>query len=119
MRIIEENLPATTAPYAQGLRDCLQAFAAALPVQRVILFGSHARGEATAESDVDLCVVARGIESQHRAAVTLRRAVGLLRHKPALSLVPISPERLREKLSRGDPFFQTVLREGVCIAQDD
>jgi hypothetical protein len=33
--------------------------------------------------------------------------------------VPISPERLREKLSRGDPFFQTVLREGVCIAQDD
>lgn len=119
MRIIDENLPAAPDQLAAGLRDCVQAFAAVLPVERVILFGSHARGQADAHSDVDLCVVAHGIHSQHRAAVTLRRAVGRLRHKPPLSLVPISPERLTEKLEGGDPFFQTILREGLCIAEED
>lgn len=119
MRIIEKNLPPVPAQLADGLRDCVQAFAAVLPVQRVILFGSYARGQAGTDSDVDLCIVAHGIDSQHRAAVTLRRAVGRLRHKPALSLVPISPERLIEKIERGDPFFRTVLREGVCIAEEN
>jgi predicted nucleotidyltransferase len=119
MHIIEKNLPLAPAQLAEGLRDCVQAFATVLPVQRVILFGSYARGDADANSDVDLCVVAHGVSSQHRAAVTLRRAVGRLRHKPAMSLVPISPERLREKLGRGDPFLQTIMREGICIAEED
>lgn len=39
------------------LRERLPALAAALPLRRVVLFGSWAKGRATAFSDVDLLVV--------------------------------------------------------------
>lgn len=39
------------------LREQLPSLAAALPVRRVVLFGSWATGRATAFSDVDLLVV--------------------------------------------------------------
>ena len=80
---------------------------------------SHARGESTPESDVDLCIVTNGSEAQQSAARTLRRAIGRIRNKPALSLVPISQERLAEKRRIRDPFYETILREGVCLAEKD
>ncbi|MBI2839592.1 MAG: nucleotidyltransferase domain-containing protein, partial [Acidobacteria bacterium] len=64
MRLSLENLPASLAPQRQTLTRCLEAMDRALPLRRVILFGSHARGDARADSDVDLCVVADGAERQ-------------------------------------------------------
>jgi predicted nucleotidyltransferase len=90
-----------------------------LPIERVLLFGSYARGESRPDSDVDLCVIAKGIETQQSAARTLRRAIGRIRNKPGLSLVPISPERLIEKRRIREPFFETILREGVWLAEKD
>jgi predicted nucleotidyltransferase len=88
----------------------------AMPVSEVILFGSHARGEARADSDVDLCVVTVGAAEQFQAARKLRQAMRPIRPKPSFTLIPISPERLGEKKERGDHFFQTVLSEGVLLA---
>ncbi len=85
------------------------------PLQAVYLFGSHARGEARPDSDVDLCLVSEGAERQFEAAARFRRATRSIRPKPAFTLVPIAPARLREKQQRGDHFFQTVLREGVAL----
>jgi predicted nucleotidyltransferase len=39
-----------------------------LPLREVFLFGSHARGDARPDSDVDLCLVAEGAERQLQAA---------------------------------------------------
>jgi predicted nucleotidyltransferase len=119
MIVFEDRFPPSLRKSRAGLRACLDAFAETLTLERVILFGSHARNKARRDSDVDLCVVARGITSQHKAAVRLRQAIGTIRNKPALSLIPISPERLAEKKRAHDPFFQTVLNEGVCLAQED
>mgnify|MGYP001555514195 CR=1 FL=1 len=43
---------------------------------RVILFGSHARGEARADSDIDFLVIEPEVEDRHREWDRLRRAVG-------------------------------------------
>jgi len=94
----------------------LHAFNEVMPVERVILFGSHARGQNRPDSDVDLCVVTSHLESQNKAAVTLRQAIGRVRGKPPLSIIPISASRLEEKVSQHDPFFDTVLAEGICLA---
>ena len=83
------------------------------------MFGSYARGQNVKDSDVDLCLIVRGIQSQQEASRTFRRAIGRIRNKPALSLVPITPERLAEKQRIHDPFFETVMREGVCLAEKD
>ena len=88
----------------------------ALPLKAVYLFGSHARGEARPDSDVDLCLVAEGAEEQLRAAQQFRRAISEIRPKPAFSLLPIAPQRLEEKQMACDYFFQTVLKEGVQLA---
>ena len=117
MLVLDDNWPASLADRRDILTRCVEAFARALPVERVILFGSHARGQANAESDVDLCVVTGGSETQHRAAIVLRKAIGGLRGKPSLTIIPISTERLAEKRLLRDPFYDTVLREGVCVAR--
>ncbi len=46
---------------------------------RIILFGSHARGDAGPDSDVDLLVVARHLEAPRREMVRLRRSLSPLR----------------------------------------
>jgi predicted nucleotidyltransferase len=88
-------------------------------LQRVILFGSHARGEARPDSDVDLCLVAEGAERQLEAARQFREAIWDVWPRPSLTLIPITPSRLGEKEAIGDFFFGSVLQEGVLLAAQD
>jgi predicted nucleotidyltransferase len=119
MRLLLENLPAALQPQREVLARCLEAFNRVKPLREVYLFGSHARGEAGPESDVDLCIVASGTERQLAAAQAYRRAIWEIRPKPSFTLVPITPERLAEKRANSDDFFMTVLKEGVLIASQD
>jgi predicted nucleotidyltransferase len=119
MRIFADRVPATLADKLEVLVACLQAFARVRPVHEVILFGSQARGTPRRDSDVDLCIVADGCEAQDQAAVDFRRAIGPLRGKPPLTLLPITPKRLEEKRRARDPFFATILREGIRLAEKD
>ena len=48
---------------------------AAAPGARVILFGSHARGEAGDESDLDLLVVEPSVDDRAGESVRLRRSL--------------------------------------------
>ena|SRR5438874_13670953 len=119
MKLLLENLPPSLANQRETLAKCLEAMDRVLPLKAVYLFGSHARGEARPDSDVDLCIVAEGAAEQLKAAQKCRRAMRPIWPKPAFTLVPIAPQRLEEKKSSGDHFFQTVLAEGVPIATQD
>lgn len=116
MRLLLENLPVSLQSQRDSLAKCLEAMDKALPLTAVYLFGSHARGEARADSDVDLCLVAEGATEQFKAAQRFRGAISEIRPKPPFSLLPIAPGRLDEKKDRGDDFFQTVLKEGILLA---
>ena len=116
MRLLLENLPASLRDQAGVLRQCLEAFDRVMPLTAVYLFGSHARGQAGPDSDVDLSIVSEDAERQLEAAARFRRATREIRPKPAFTLVPIAPSRLREKRDNGDHFFLTVLEEGILLA---
>ncbi len=45
------------------------------PDAKVILFGSHARGDAQAGSDLDFLVIEPEVEGRHREMVRLRRSL--------------------------------------------
>ena len=101
------------------LAQCLDAIGRAGKIRAVYLFGSHARGDARADSDVDLCVVADDADQQLAAAARWRKAMRAVWPRPAFSLVPITPGRLAEKQARHDHFFATVINEGVLIATEN
>ena len=114
-----ENLPPSLRDQADAIRRCLEAFDRVMPLQAAILFGSHARGDARPDSDVDLCLISEGAERQFEAAARLRHAMWDIWPRPSFTLVPIAPKRLSEKKARGDHFFKTVIKEGRdLVAQD-
>ncbi|MBI4658720.1 MAG: nucleotidyltransferase domain-containing protein [Verrucomicrobia bacterium] len=116
MKLLLENLPATLQDQRETLAQCLEAMNRVMPLRQVYLFGSHARGEARPDSDVDLCIVADGAERQLEAARRFREAIWGVWPCPSLTLIPITPTRLDEKRAVGDHFFHTVLKEGVLLA---
>ena len=111
-----ERLPPSLTPLRETLARCLEAMNHVMPLRAVYLFGSHARGDARPDSDVDLCLVADGAENQLAAAQQFRRAMRPIQGKPSFTLVPIAPARLAEKKAIGDFFFQSILDEGVILA---
>ena len=119
MKLLLENLPPSLVPQRETLARCLEAMNGALPLQAVYLFGSHVRGEARPDSDVDLCLVAEGAEQQLKAAQKYGDAMWDIWPCPPFSLVPIAPARLAEKKASGDFFYATVLNEGVLLAAQD
>ena len=119
MKLLFENLPPSLAPQRETLAQCIEAMDRVMPLRAVYLFGSHARGEARPDSDVDLCVVADGAAQQLETAQKFSRALRAIRPKPPFTLVPITPERLAEKQKIHDFFFETVLSEGVRLAAEN
>jgi len=119
MKLLLDNLPPSLQNQREPLAKCLEAINRALPLQAAYLFGSHARGEARADSDVDLCIVADGAERQLEATQKFSEAIWDIWPRPAFTLIPITPHRLVEKKERRDHFFMTILNEGVLLATQD
>lgn len=81
--------------------------------EKIILFGSHARGTAERDSDIDLLVVFRDVDDKRRRAVDIRRA---------LSDLPVSKDIIvttsAELAARGDlvgSVLRPALREGRTL----
>jgi hypothetical protein len=119
MKLLLENLPPSLLPHARALQECLDAFDEVMAVQKVYLFGSHARGVARPDSDVDLCIVSHGAANQMEAAQRFRHVMWDVWPRPSFTLIPITPERLAEKQACGDHFFRSVLQEGIELASED
>lgn len=119
MKLALENLPPSLAPQREALARCLEAMHHALPLRAVYLFGSHARGDARPDSDVDLCLVADNAGRQLHASARYSDAIWDVLPRPSLTLIPITPDRLAEKRASGDPFYRTILEEGVLLASED
>lgn len=69
MQVIDEDL----------IAEAGRRLALAAPNSQVILFGSHARGEADPHSDVDLLVIEPDVDDEAEESVRLRRALRDLR----------------------------------------
>lgn len=116
MKLLLDNLPAALQNQRETLARCLEAMSRAAEMRAVYLFGSHARGDAQPDSDVDLCIVAEGAERQIETAQRFRCAMRDIWPKPSFNLVPVAPQRLEEMKAVRDHFYQTVLTEGVLLA---
>jgi predicted nucleotidyltransferase len=89
--------------------------AAAAPGARVILFGSHARGEAGPDSDVDLLVIEPHVRDRFAEIVRLQRVLAPLR-LPA-DVVVRSEEHVRDWCDVENTMLRDALREGRVLAE--
>ncbi|MBM3496715.1 MAG: nucleotidyltransferase domain-containing protein [Armatimonadetes bacterium] len=80
--------------------------------ERVLLFGSHAYGVPTADSDVDLLVVMPHDGKPSAMATQIRRRV---RPKFALDLLVRSPEALAERIEMNDCFVREIVARGRVL----
>lgn len=119
MKLLLENLPPSLSDQRESLTRCLEAIGRAAEVRQIYLFGSHARGDARPDSDVDLCIVTDDAGRQLATAQKFRRAMTDIWPCPAFTLLPISTQRLAEKRAANDHFFATVLEEGVLLATEN
>ncbi|MEX2211246.1 MAG: HEPN domain-containing protein [Gaiellaceae bacterium] len=80
---------------------------------KIILFGSHARGEGRDGSDVDLLVVLPRVDRKHDAAVAMLHTLGDLRI--AKDVIVTTPEELDRRGDAIGTVYRAALREGRMI----
>ncbi len=82
-------------------------------LRQVMLFGSRARGDATAVSDYDLLVVVDKVNSDVTKGIDEIAGQALVEHRCVLSAFPISEhDRIRRRYS---PMLINVAKEGVAV----
>ena len=79
--------------------------------EKVILFGSHAYGRPTPDSDVDLLVVMPA-RNELDQAVRIDLAVGA---PFPLDLIVRTPKNLARRLSWNDWFLREVVEKGIVL----
>jgi len=84
--------------------------------ERVILFGSYARGEITEDSDVDLLVIGPFEGKSVDKSVEIRMK---LRPGFPMDLLVRTPEKVRQRIDMGDGFMQEILEEGKVLYEAD
>ena len=85
--------------------------------RRIILFGSHARGDAVWDSDVDLLVVLDSCPNKRRAAIAMRRI--LAKMPAAKDILVATPEEIERNGDVVGTVLWSALREGRVLYDRD
>lgn len=80
--------------------------------EKIILFGSHARGNADEDSDVDILVVMNHAGKPSQQALAIRREV---RRRFPLDLIVRTPRETRQRQRQGDPFIASIMADGRTL----
>lgn len=83
---------------------------------RIVLFGSHARGTAGTDSDVDLLIILAFEGKAASKSVEIRMKI---RPGFPVDLVVRTPEKVRERLAMGDGFLREILETGTVLYETD
>jgi len=109
-----------------GIPDTLMRVSDALRTARLlfqivgaVVFGSSATGRATASSDLDLLVVARGIPPKRH-----RRTREVVQIKRVLPDIPVdvllmTPEEAQSNFANHNPLFLDLAEDGILVLDED
>ena len=97
----------------EDIRGVARDIGEASKAERVILFGSHAKGSATSDSDVDFLVVAESDLPRHKRSRELYRCIRP--HRFPMDIVVITPGELARARASNVSFVSQVLREGEAV----
>ena len=82
---------------------------------KVILFGSHAYGEPTEDSDIDLLIVKETPDRFIDRWVAVRELIADPKRRIPVEPIVVTPEELDRRLTEGDQFFQEIVARGKVV----
>ena len=95
------------------LREIARRIQATTIPEQIILFGSYARGDADADSDLDLLVVVRDVQTPRQESTRIRRALrGLAVPIDVIVATPEQVERYRDSIGL---IYRAALQEGMVL----
>ncbi|MDI7259998.1 MAG: nucleotidyltransferase domain-containing protein [Thermodesulfobacteriota bacterium] len=83
--------------------------------EKVILYGSYAKGEETEESDIDLFIIASTSERFFERMARVRTLVRDLCYKIPLSPIVLTTDEVKVRLERGDQFIEQIMKNGLYL----
>ena len=86
--------------------------------QKVILFGSYARGKPTKDSDIDLFIVKDTDARMVDRFVEVKQLIYDPQLRIPVSPLVYTPEELEERLDMGDDFVKEVMSEGKVLYEE-
>lgn len=92
----------------QALVELLRPYAP----KKILLFGSYARGEQDAYSDVDIVIIK---ETRKRFLDRLATVFEYVCPDYALDVLVYTPQEFAEMAARGNSFIERVQQEGVVL----
>ena len=93
--------------------DAVSRLREAAPGATIILFGSHARGEAREGSDLDFMVVEPEVKARREEMVRLRRAVG--RIGMPVDIIVVSRKNFEEWRNVPGSAIYRVAKDGIVL----
>jgi len=94
--------------------DLLDSVVAYFRPRRVILFGSHARGQAGPDSDIDLLVVVDDDTPPEKLTLKAGAEARAAYHEPA-DVIPVREETFRRKSRIPGTLSRAATLEGVIV----
>jgi len=80
---------------------------------KIILFGSAARGDISADSDADFLIIKKN--TPHYGADRIRELSRLVDRDIAVDFLVYRTDELEKRLSMGDPFLKGIIKEGKVL----
>ena len=101
-----------TAVTLNHIQEIVQQIVAHFHPQKIILFGSHAYGTATVDSDVDLLVMMDTEEKPLHVAARIAAAVD---HPFPLDILVFTPSDWAASLKRNGIFATEIMMKGIVL----
>jgi predicted nucleotidyltransferase len=80
--------------------------------ERVILFGSHAKGSSDSYSDIDLIVIKK---TKKAFLDRLKEVIGVIKPNFAMDILVYTPQEFQRMLAEGNSFLEFVVKEGKVV----
>lgn len=106
------DVPFDSALFDRVLQDIVRRIVEVAHPEKIILFGSAARGAATADSDVDLLVIKKCDHRRRLTGEIYRRLVGVGWPVDVIVVWPEDVERFRHSVGT---IIEPSLREGRVV----
>jgi len=110
--MMKQNL--NSLPFLQMFADGLRKLAGE-SIEKILLIGSYARGDQTAESDVDIVVLLKASSEDLRDRIYDYLVDVMLEHDIDISLKLIEQATFHQWKLQAEPFTRSIETEGIEV----